>query len=206
MEKPLFPMKVMRITQGYMEGTHEDSYAIDNAGDDYNKSDVYAPFTGIIKKIYSNDANEVWLESIDPVEYPDGTKDYMTIMFAHADNIDHLFVGKKINQKEAFYKEGTKGNVTGAHCHIECARGKFEGNGWHSNNAGYWSINNGKKPEECLWIEESNEIIDNYNYSFRKISTETVEKSKDIIFEAPKKDLYGVYLKEKQKIIIKSCE
>ena len=69
MEKPLFPSKYIRITQGYNEGTHKDSYAIDNAGKDSEISDIYAPFTGIIKKIYSNDANEVWLESIDNDNY-----------------------------------------------------------------------------------------------------------------------------------------
>jgi len=63
-----------------------------------------------IKKIYSNDANEVWLESIEKQEYPDGTIDYMTIMFAHDDDISDLFVGKRIKKNEIFYKEGTKGN------------------------------------------------------------------------------------------------
>ena len=210
MEKPLFPSKYIRITQGYNEGTHKDSYAIDNAGKDSEISDIYAPFTGIIKKIYSNDANEVWLESIDKVIYPDGTIDYMTIMFAHDNNIDNLFVGKRIKQNEVFYQEGTKGNVTGNHCHIECAKGKFSGTGWYKNNSGYWSINNGKKPEECLWIDDSITVL-NSKYNFKKISTEIVDKKDDIkpvirknefIFVAPKTDLYGVYLKEKQKLII----
>lgn len=210
MEKPLFPSKYIRITQGYNEGTHKDSYAIDNAGKDSEISDIYAPFTGIIKKIYSNDANEVWLESIDKVIYPDGTIDYMTIMFAHDNNIDNLFVGKRIKQNEVFYQEGTKGNVTGNHCHIECAKGKFSGTGWYKNNSGYWSINNGKKPEECLWIDDSITVL-NSKYKFKKISTEIVDKKDDIkpvirknefIFVAPKTDLYGVYLKEKQKLII----
>lgn len=210
MEKPLFPSKYIRITQGYNEGTHKDSYAIDNAGKDSEISDIYAPFTGIIKKIYSNDANEVWLESIDKVIYPDGTIDYMTIMFAHDNNIDNLFVGKRIKQNEVFYQEGTKGNVTGNHCHIECAKGKFTGTGWYKNNSGYWSINNGKKPEECLWIDDSITVL-NSKYNFKKISTEIVDKKDNIkpvirknefIFVAPKTDLYGVYLKEKQKLII----
>lgn len=210
MEKPLFPSKYIRITQGYNEGTHKDSYAIDNAGKDSGISDIYAPFTGIIKKIYSNDANEVWLESIDKVIYPDGTIDYMTIMFAHDNNIDNLFVGKRIKQNEVFYQEGTKGNVTGNHCHIECAKGKFTGTGWYKNNSGYWSINNGKKPEECLWIDDSITVL-NSKYNFKKISTEIVDKKDNIkpvirknefIFVAPKTDLYGVYLKEKQKLII----
>ena len=223
MEKPIFPSNYMRITQGYMEGSHKDSYAIDNADKDSGISNVYAPFTGIIKKIYSNDANEVWLESEDIVEYPDGTKDYMTIMFAHANDIQNLFVGKRIRQKEVFYKEGTKGNATGNHYHMECGKGKFTGNGWHKNNAGYWSINNGKRPEECLWIDETINILDNHNYSFKKIPTEIVDKKepetspiqvpkeekkeevpekKNKKFIAPKTDLYGIYLKEKQKIII----
>ena len=71
MEKPLYPCYNMRITQGYGEGTHADSYAIDDAGKDTGISKLRAPFTGIIKKIYTDDANEVWLESIDKVEYPD---------------------------------------------------------------------------------------------------------------------------------------
>ena len=82
MEKPLFPSEFMRITQGYNEGTHKNSFAIDNAGKDSGISDIYAPFTGIIKKIYKTDANEVWLESTEKVEYPDGTVDYLTILFA----------------------------------------------------------------------------------------------------------------------------
>lgn len=220
MEKPIFPSKYMRITQGYMEGTHQDSYAIDNADKDSNISNIYAPFTGIIKKIYPNDANEVWLESVDKVEYPDGTIDYMTMLFAHANDISGLFVGKRINQNEVFYQEGTKGNVTGNHCHIECGRGKFTGSGWYKNNAGYWSINNGKKPEECLFIDNSITILDNHNYNFKKISTTNVDKDNNNInkeptnvennksnksnyeFIAPKKDLYGVFLEENQKIII----
>ena len=217
MEKPLFPAKCMRITQGYNEGTHKDSFAIDNADIDTGISNIYAPFTGIIKKIYSNDANEVWLESIDKQEYPDGTIDYMTIMFAHDNDVSDLFVGKRINKGEVFYSEGTKGNTTGAHCHIECGKGKFTSTGCHKNSANYWSINNGKAPEDCLWIDDSIKIIDNYGYNFKKISTKPVDnnsqntndvdnsKKEEILkktFIAPKSDLYGVYLKENQKLII----
>jgi len=203
MEKPIFPSKNMRITQGYEEGTHMDSYAIDNAGKDYGIDKIYAPFTGIIKKIYPNDANEVWLESRDEVEYPDGTIDFMTIMFAHSNDISNLFVGKEIKQNEAFYEEGTKGNATGNHCHMECGKGKFTDNGWHQNNSGYWSINNRKKPEECLWINDEINVIDNYGYQFRKIENKISTNSVDKKFIAPKTDLYGVYLKENQELIIK---
>lgn len=169
MEKPIYPSPYMRITQGYNIGTHQDSYAIDEAGKDQGISLIRAPFTGIIKKIYLQDANEVWLESIEPVEYPDGTMDYMTIMFAHANDVSNLFVGKKIGQGESFYSEGTKGNATGNHCHIECGQGRFTNTGWHKNNSGYYSINNGKRPEECLWIDDSVTIINDNGYNFQKL-------------------------------------
>ena len=171
MEKPLYPSKNMRITQRYNTGSHIDSYAIDEAGQDSNISILYAPFTGIIKKIYLEDANEVWLESIEPVEYPDGTIDYMTIMFAHSNDVSNLFVGKKIKRKEPFYSEGTKGNTTGNHCHIECGKGKFIGTGWYKNNGGSYSINNKKKPEECLWVDESIKVIDSKGLNFKRIKT-----------------------------------
>ena len=222
MEKPLYPSKNMRITQRYNTGSHIDSYAIDEAGQDSNISTLYAPFTGMIKKIYVEDANEVWLESIEPVEYPDGTIDYMTIMFAHSNDVSNLFVGKKIKRKEPFYSEGTKGNATGNHCHIECGKGKFIGTGWYKNNGGSYSINNKKKPEECLWIDESIKVIDSKGLNFKRIKTPNTElkppsqeipneeqknvvetDDKVLIFTSPKKDLYGIFLEKNDKLYLK---
>ena len=174
MEKPLYPSPYMRITQGYMMGTHADSYAIDDAGSDSGIDFIVAPFTGVIRKIYTSDANEVWLESSEPVIYPDGTVDYMTMMFAHDNDVSNLFVGKVINRGERFYEEGTKGNASGNHVHMECGRGKFTGSGWHQNSAGYWSINNGKNPTECLWIDDSITVLNSYGYTFKRIEPEVV--------------------------------
>ena len=207
MELPLYPSTYMRITQGYMEGTHTDSYAIDEAGRDTGIDQIKAPFTGVIKKIYTADANEVWLESLDTVLYPDGTEDFMTILFCHNNDVSNLFVGKVVNRGEAFYQEGTKGNVTGNHCHIECAEGKFSGTGWHQNRAGYWSINNGKPPEECLWIDDSIIILDNKGYNFKKIPVPVEEEKEEIVprlvFECAKDDLYAINLKKGQSLYLK---
>ena len=90
-------------------------------------------------------------------------------MFAHDNDVSNLFVGKEIKQGEVFYHEGTKGNATGNHCHIECGKGIFTDNGWHKNSNGYWSINNGKRPEECLWIDENIKVLD-------KLVTTNLEK------------------------------
>ncbi len=171
MEKPLYPSYYMRITQGYNVGTHTNSFAIDDGGKDQGIGRLRAPYTGIIRKIYQNDANEVWLESVEPVQYPDGTIDFMTIMFAHSNDVSDLFVGKRINQGEEFYSEGTKGNATGNHVHIECGQGKFTGTGWYKNNSGYYSINNGKRPQDCLWIDNQVTVLNNNNYDFKILNT-----------------------------------
>ncbi len=215
MEKPLYPSKYMRITQGFNIGSHIDSYAIDEAGIDGNISTLYAPFTGIIKKIYTTDANEVWLESVDPVEYPDGTIDYMTIMLAHSNDVSDLFVGKRIERNTPFYKEGTKGQATGNHVHIECGRGKFTGTGWFKNSNGNYSINNGKRPDECLWIDDSINILNAAGYQFKKINEisplpidppspikPVPQDTPTLIFTCPKNGLYGIYLKENDQVFL----
>lgn len=165
----MYPLKTIRITQKDHEGTHADCWAVDEAGPDGGISSLFAPFTGVIKKIYTKDANEVWLESIEPVLFADGTKDYMTIIFCHDNDVSDLWVGKIIKQGEVFYQEGTKGYATGNHCHFECAKGKFTGTGWHKDNAGYWSINNGKLVTDCLFVDDSYQILNSKGYSFKNV-------------------------------------
>lgn len=169
MEKAMYPIKTIRITQRDHQGTHADSWATDEAGPDGGISSLFAPFTGVIKKIYTKDANEVWLESVEPVLYADGTQDYMTIMFCHDNDVSDLWVGKVIKQGEVFYQEGTKGNATGNHCHFECGRGCFTDSGWHKDSAGYWSINNGKLVTDCLFIDDSYNVIQTLGLNFKNV-------------------------------------
>lgn len=176
MEKAMYPSKIIRITQRDHEGTHADCWATDEACQDGGISSLFAPFTGVIKKIYTQDANEVWLESIEPVLYADGTKDYMTIMFCHDNDVSDLWVGKIIKKGEAFYQEGTKGYATGNHCHFECAKGKFTGTGWHKDAAGYWSINNGKLVTDCLFVDDSYNIIQTLGLNFRNVKEVEIKK------------------------------
>ena len=224
MERPLYPSQYMRITQGMNEGTHRDSFAIDEAGSDSGIDYMKAPFTGVIKKIYTQDANEVWLESLEPVLYPDGTIDYMTMLFAHDNDVSNLKVGQIIKAGARFYEEGTAGNATGNHVHIECGKGKFTGSGWHQNRASYWSINNGKDITECLWIDDSIHILDSHQYTFKKIESEKVKEDKNepeipkeeeknskneekevmpaLIFTCPKDGMYAIFLKKGQKLYL----
>ena len=142
----------MRITQGYGVGTHRGTYALDDAGQDTGIETAYAPFDGVIKKIWAN-GNTVWLESLQPVEYADATIDYATVSMTHDNDISNLRVGQTVKQNAPFYQEGTAGNATGNHVHLECAKGKFTGTGWNQNSYGYWVINNPYKPHMMFWVD-----------------------------------------------------
>ena len=185
MQKILFPMPTMNITTGINELTHRDSLAIDCAGEDRGIDNVHAPFTGIIKKKWAN-GNTVWLESTQIVLFADGTKDYATCAFTHDNFVGDLSVGQIIKQGQVFYQEGTAGNSTGNHIHLEVARGKFTGSGWHTNSVDGWVLNNQIEPWKAFWLDNV-KIINGHNYKWSIINDMVTKEILTIIF----KDLLG---------------
>lgn len=171
MEKAKFPMEYLNISQG-MSGklSHQGSKAIDLTGKDRGIDRIFAPFTGVIKRIYSSN-NAIWLESLEKVEYADGTLDYMTVLFMHDNSVSNLKVGQVIKQGEYFYDEGIKGLATGNHVHLETARGKFTGNGWHQNSQKIWLINNAVEPYKALYLDTSTKVINGYKYPWQTVKT-----------------------------------
>lgn len=127
MEKAILNVDVLNISQGMNgEFSHQGDLAIDMTDCTY----LRAPFTGVIKRIYTNN-NTVWLESLEKVEYADGTMDYMTIMTMHDNDVSNLKVGQTVKQGDIYYEPGIKGKATGSHIHIAVGKGKFTGNGWY---------------------------------------------------------------------------
>ena len=55
MERAMYPCKNIRITQRDHEGTHADCWATDEAGYDGGIDSIIAPFTGVIRKIFSQE-------------------------------------------------------------------------------------------------------------------------------------------------------
>ena len=139
MEKAILDVKELNVTQG-MNGSysHKGDLAIDMG---YACSYLKAPFTGVIKRIYTP-CNAVWLQSKEKVLYADGTRDYMTIMTIHDNDVSNLKKGQTIKKGTKYYQPGKKGNVTGSHIHIAVGKGKFKGNGWKKNKYGNWCIQN----------------------------------------------------------------
>lgn len=150
MEKAILNIDNLYISQG-MNGTysHKGDLAIDISRLTYLK----APFTGVIKRIY-NGCNAIWLESIDKVEYADGTIDFMTIMTLHDNDISNLKVGQIIKQGDIYYNPGVKGQVTGSHIHMAIGKGKFVGTGWIKNGYNNWCINNQYDITKALFIDK----------------------------------------------------
>lgn len=170
MEKFMYPSPYMKITQGYMQETHAGSYAIDDGGSDSGKDYAIAPYSGTVKIIYSQYENEVFFESDNPVEFADGTIDFATTMFVHQDSPMKygMAVGKHYNQGEKIYVEGGrykgKNGYFPSHFHMEFGKGKCQG--WYKNKAGYYSLVNAKKPEECCFIDNSYHILSDFGYKF----------------------------------------
>jgi hypothetical protein len=171
MEKAIFPLRFLAITQGVNEHySHQGTLAIDcgfKIGDENSKK-LYAPFTGVIRKIYTKSGNCVWLESIDKVLWADGTVDYATLLVVHCDDVSHLKVGQIINQNEYFYKMGKSGNATGVHVHLEVGKGKFSGTGWYQNKYGIWTINNGVHPANVFFLTEDT-ILKDSKYQWKTL-------------------------------------
>lgn len=166
-EKAMFILKNLNISQGVNgQYSHEGTKAIDCA--EAKGVSAYAPFTGTIKKIYSADANVVWLESNSQVLFADGTVDYMTIMVEHDNDVSDLYVGKVIKQGERFYEAGDNGWVTGPHIHLECGKGRFVSGGWYKNSYGRWMIYNAVNPYDALYLSESTNVINGYGYNWRR--------------------------------------
>lgn len=168
LEKAIFGMETLRITQGYNNNySHKGRLALDIAGRDGGQEWFKAPFDGYIKRIYTTSGNVVWLESKDKVKYADGTEDYMTIMLIHMNNVSSLYVGQLIQKGTPFYLEGTAGNATGNHIHLEVGRGKFTGTGWYKNQYGKWCVNNSIEVHKALFLPKNCNIINGFGYDWK---------------------------------------
>lgn len=169
----ILDMKYLNISQGIGgEGGHKGTYAIDLVGKDRSSENLYAPFDGIITKIYNvnNLQNFVWLESKNKIKYADGTYDYVTIMTGHDDNITNLYVGKEINKGDGYYQEGSSGKSTGNHIHLEVGKGKTTEQGWVENEYGKYHIENHISPDKVFYIRNSTTIINSMGLKFGRVS------------------------------------
>ena len=165
-QKAMFIMDTINISQGmYGSYSHQGSKAIDLTGRDGGIDPAYAPFDG--KVVYmSTSAAYIIYQSLNPVEFADGTVDYMTVWVMHDDNVGRFSIGQTFSQGQHFFNEGSSGYATGNHIHLECARGTYQGQ--YKNSYGVWCINNQINPYDALYLSNSTEIINGYGYNWRR--------------------------------------
>ena len=183
-QRAYFPMKDIRIVQGYGSGTktHKYGYPIDMNGKGASTIEkVYAPFDCKVTNLYQpkdtkTHANTVWLTSTRKVLCCNGYYGYLTISITHPSGISKMKLGTTYKQWKCILEEGSTGHAEAPHIHLELAKGKKAG--WHSDH-GQWVIDNGVKPEEYLFVANDAVIHkSNFNGNLGKLI-----KEKDITYK-----------------------
>ena len=175
-------MDDFNITQLPGEGSHSGTQNFDVYG--IKNGEIKAPFDCKVVAYYPalESGNTVVIESVNPVRYANGTIEYMSMAFAHGNDISNCISAYQnetiIKQGETFYHQGNygiwNGNSVNTHCHVTCLTGKYsEQNARHENlwsatseaGIGYSPYN--IDPREALVIPNDIEIYQTLGMSFR---------------------------------------
>ena len=168
--KPIFPMKVMNISQSYKQGNHiphwknaergRKDYPIDICGADSGRDILYAPcpckITFIQAKNSKNWTNKMILVSTEKVDTPKYGKTQIFFKCVHFpySNVKKygLKVGKTFKAYEPFCTEGSDNMSSGNHIHFSCGIG-YADNSVPNKNGKYVAKGDNKYPENILWVD-----------------------------------------------------
>lgn len=188
MQKLIMPMWNVNITQRENGGfSHKGINAIDLAGKDSGREQVFAPADcKIVKRYaYAGMGNAVIYQSLAKVKWADGSEDFFTMMLMHANNISDLTVGKTFKQFSRIYTEGSFGYATGNHVHLEIRKGKstaFASNGW--------SLASNINTQKAFFISSKHKIYGLLGNSYKKTDSWDVVVSKPKIKKWAKKQKF----------------
>lgn len=153
MEYCMFPMRVLRVTQGYNTGSHLGSWAIDLGGKDGGQDPVFAPFSGTVARLRHGANGELYLHSDSHVKFADGTVSTATAVFLH-DGDFNVQEGQHIKQGQHIYDEGGMGrgnpNRFANHLHLEICKGYQIRQ--YANTYGVYRTPNSVKPEDAFLL------------------------------------------------------
>lgn len=189
-ENALFPMEYMYISQG----EHDDGkrYVMDFIGWGKNgrvyQCPMYAPCT--IKLVAKRNEANIW-ESVNKVNYIDGTLDYLTVLCVHDNNYNNYQVGDIKAQGELFSQTGTEGQVTGDHTHFAVAKGKYAGV-YTPEGATGSTLKNQYHIYNALGVNNT-VLTKPLNYNWREF-TPTSNKLKDIIVASHVRAYWGLQI------------
>ncbi len=186
------------ITQAhYREPSHLYQNAVDycsSFGSDLH-AELKAPFP--IRALYkSNESNTIFYESVDNIQFADGTVGPLAMSCTHMRDdqlkkVDY-YEGKIYNKGDIFYYEGRKGgnnnNKYGKHVHIRFAKGRFkktgEGGGdlWDyvekSSPDGYKPRNYEFVSDVCPMIHSDVMYINDFSFNYPYDNNNKIDSSK----------------------------
>ncbi len=162
-------LKITQVPGG--DYSHKGTQNFDVVG--VKNNNIKAPFDCKIVKIHKGKTygNTVIIESTNKVLYADGTTDYMSMCFAHDNDISDLSVGKSLKQGQVFYQTGTYGNVTGRHSHVTVIKGKYKNDMWTKNRYDNYCSPNAINPTKGLFITDKTNVVDKKGLTFKKVSS-----------------------------------
>lgn len=197
MEFCIFPMQCINITQrANSPFSHKNLQALDIAGKDSGIESVYAPCT--VKALAKwGTSNTVIFGSCDErgkataVITENGDKRIVSFAFTHDNSISEINIGTVYKSGAKIYEEGTKGNATGNHVHMEVAEG------WqykkHLKSDGTWELDNITSIADIFYqLENWNEEKFLNGYTFKKVMSRNEKETYNIIF--------NVGLSEREKV------
>ena len=154
----LFPLEYMYLSQGEYQYTysHNGTYAMDfigwGANGRINHCPYYAPFDcKCVAKWGSKSPMAVW-QSIDEVNFVDGTTGYATIGFCHDNNLPSIVVGATRRQGDVIGHTGTYG-ASADHVHMEVKKGKYTG--YYKNSYGVYQLKNENHIYDCVGVNNT---------------------------------------------------
>ena len=177
-EVALFPLEYLYISQGELmpdtSWSHYNTYNMDFLGYGANgrvyDCPLYAPFTMQVVALwdYSGTHTVTW-ESVNKVHFADGTLDYMTIEFTHANNPPYHTIGDRVNQGELCYYTGTFGNgqagTYGDHAHMCCGKGHYDG--YTQRTGGHYDLTNRYHIYDSLYVNDTVIAHDEHDYPWK---------------------------------------
>ena len=182
MQKFLFPMEYMRVTQGELSAySHAGSLAMDFGGKDGGSDRLFAPCDMVVKRCRVNATGEMYLESIDKVQFADGTADYARLLCIH-DSVFNKKAGDVIKQGEYFYDEGGMGrgnpNKFATHVHIEAGKGKWKSTTQSPNSKGTYVCERQEHLYNMFFVPKDTIILDGGGYKWVKEPEENTDTKK----------------------------
>lgn len=180
MQNMIMGMRTLNITQGYNStGSHKNLLAWDLGGEDSGidtfRAKNYLKVLAVLSKATTGFANTVIFGTSDQygnpayVHTPRLGDQILSIAMSH-DNViaSKIKVGAVFGNDEMIYEEGTVGDATGNHIHLEVGLGwQYKKVHLYGNyyKGSVWCLQNLVKPEDAIFLLEGyNRVFNNRGY------------------------------------------